>query len=37
MVREAEIVSNDEYSYVDLLWLVSIAILLILQEELSER
>ena len=36
-LEKAEIVSNDEYSYVDLLWLVSIAILLDLQEELSER
>ena len=36
-LEKAEIVSNDEYSYVDLLWLVSIAVLLDLQEELSER
>ena len=36
-LEKAEIVSNDEYSYVDLLWLVCITILLDLQEELSER
>lgn len=36
-IEKAEIVSNDEYSYVDLLWLVSIAILLDLKEEVGER
>ena len=36
-LEKAEIVSNDEYSYVDLLWLVCITVLLDLQEELSER
>ena len=31
-LEKAEIMSNDEYSYVDLLWLVSIAVLLDLEE-----